>query len=243
VSQQEHFARLAPRYDELRRPPRDSPLGEAIARLGQLGGKRVLEIGCGTGNELARLADRHGCTVAGVDPSPAMLERAREKLPEALLRLGTAEELPFAEAEFDGAVMVSVVHHVDRPRALPEARRVVTDGARFVSADMHPDAFCDWWAAPFFPSSVELERERLPHPEEMVRELEEAGFGAAWWRSLPVHRRFSRDVGLTRLRGGAYSTLARLPEAEFQAGLERAKRELPEVIEYVLGWAIVVGER
>jgi SAM-dependent methyltransferase len=180
--------------------------------------------------------------VTGIDPSPEMLERARRKLPGADLRLAIAEELPFADGSFEGATMVSVVHHVERSRALPEARRVLAAGARLVSADMHPDGLGNWWAARFFPSLPDRERERFPPPETLADELASSGFSSAWWRSLPIPRRFTREQGLERLRGRAYSTLDRLSEDEYRAGLERAERELPEVVEYVLEWAIVVGE-
>jgi ubiquinone/menaquinone biosynthesis C-methylase UbiE len=243
VSQQEHFARVASRYDQLRPPPSASPLAEAIAREGILAGKRVLDVGCGTGNGMVALAADFGCRVAGVDPSPEMLERARLKLPGAQLSVGTAEDLPFADGAFEGATMVSVVHHLDRGRAFPEIHRVLAAGSRFVTADMHPDAFSDWWAAPFFPSGVGRQRNRFPHPEDAVAELRAAGFASSWWLPLPITRRFSREEGLERLRGRAYSTLDLLTEDEYRAGLERAERELPGVIEYILGWAIVVAER
>ena len=202
----------------------------------------MLDIGCGTGSGMLALATRYGCRMTGVDPSPDMLERARAKLPGAELRIATAEQLPFADATFEGATMVSVIHHVDRSRALPEVRRVLVDGARLVSADMHPDGLAGWWAARFFPSLVGLELERFPDPETVAGELGEAGFSSASWRPLPTPRRFRREEGLARLRGRAYSALERLSEDEFRAGLERAERDLPEVVEYTLEWALVTGE-
>jgi ubiquinone/menaquinone biosynthesis C-methylase UbiE len=244
MSQLEHFGRLASRYDELRPPPAAQyPLVDVIAHEGRLAGRHVLDIGCGTANGMIALRDQHGCRVTGVDPSPAMLDQACAKLPDSDLRLGTAEDLPFDDESFDGATMISVVHHTDRARAMPEARRVLSPGSRFVSADMHPDGFQRWWAARFFPSLVELERERFPAPEALVEELRWAGFTSAWWRLLPVERRFSREEGLARLRGRAYSTLDLLEESEYRTGIARAERELPERIEYTLEWAIVVGER
>jgi ubiquinone/menaquinone biosynthesis C-methylase UbiE len=242
MSQQAHFARLAASYDRLRPVPAETPLGDALVAEGRLAGKHVLDIGCGTGSGMVTLAERHGCRVTGVDPSAEMLAQARSKLPDADLRLATAEELPFPDGSFEGATMVSVIHHVDASRALPQARRVLVDGARFASADMHPDGFAAWWAARFFPSLVELERERFPRPETLLCQLDAAGFSSAWWLPLPTPRRFTREEGLARLRGRAYSTLDRLTDEELQAGLERAERDLPDVVEYVLEWALVTGE-
>jgi ubiquinone/menaquinone biosynthesis C-methylase UbiE len=243
VSQREFFGGLAARYDELRPASTDGALGDAIVREGDFAGKSILDVGCGTGRDLVPLRERAGCRVAGVDPSPEMLEQARAKLPACDLRLGTAEKLPFADAIFEGAQMVNLAHHVDPPAAFSEARRVLVDGARLVSANMHPDGSRSWWAARFFPSCVELERRRFPHPEALVAELQAAGFRSSWWLPLPLPRRFSRAEGLSRLRGRAYSTLDLLEEDEYRAGVAFAERELPPIVEYVLEWSIVVGER
>ena len=48
-------------------------------REGDLRGRRVLDVGCGTGRLVSRLVERYGCKVWGVDPEPEMVEVAREK--------------------------------------------------------------------------------------------------------------------------------------------------------------------
>jgi ubiquinone/menaquinone biosynthesis C-methylase UbiE len=130
MSQVEHFDEVAERYDALRVPPGLTILHDTLVREGKLAGTRVLDIGCGTGAALAVLAERFDCTVSGVDPSTGMLEQSRRKLPDADLRQGVAEELPFPDEAFDAALMMTVVQHVDRRRAFPETRRVLADGGR-----------------------------------------------------------------------------------------------------------------
>jgi SAM-dependent methyltransferase len=81
----------------------------------------VLDVGCGTGRTAAALAERYGAKVWGVDPSEEMLAVARQKVPASVgLKAGSAEDLPFRDGWFERAVMVLVVHHVDRGRALPD---------------------------------------------------------------------------------------------------------------------------
>jgi ubiquinone/menaquinone biosynthesis C-methylase UbiE len=88
-------------------------------------GERLLDVGCGTGDHLA-LFRAKGCAVSGIDPSPPMLARAREKLgSRADLRLGTAEDLPFSDNEFDVVTLVtSLEFTADPERAVAEAIRV-----------------------------------------------------------------------------------------------------------------------
>ena len=73
------FSRLAPRYDELRNTGKFwGELVEEVVREGDLKGRRVLDVGCGTGKWATVLAERYGCKVWGVDPSPEMIEVARD---------------------------------------------------------------------------------------------------------------------------------------------------------------------
>jgi SAM-dependent methyltransferase len=105
---------------------------EAISRVGLSEGKRVLEVGCGTGVFLRAAADR-GAEVYGLDASAALLELARARVPEADLRLGDFESLPYADDLFDVvAGFNSFFFAVDLVGALREAGRVAKPGAPVV---------------------------------------------------------------------------------------------------------------
>src|SRR3954466_9026492 len=72
------------------------PLFEAVLdAAGVTDGTRLLDVGCGSGLAL-QLARGRGAIVSGVDISPALLELARERLPDADLREADMESLPFA---------------------------------------------------------------------------------------------------------------------------------------------------
>ena len=95
MSQTEHFDRIASRYDELRAPRDLTPVQELLAQEGELTGKRVLDIGCGTGSTLELLALHYAVQAAGVDPSEEMLRVARAKLSgTAELRHGAPSGFP-----------------------------------------------------------------------------------------------------------------------------------------------------
>src|SRR5437667_9840642 len=97
------FARLAERYDELRNTGEFWPeLVERVVEEADLRGRRVLDVGAGTGKWATVLAERYGCKVWGVEASPEMLAVARKRVPSPVgLRAGRAEELPFKEGWFE----------------------------------------------------------------------------------------------------------------------------------------------
>ncbi|WP_375463092.1 class I SAM-dependent methyltransferase [uncultured Methylobacterium sp.] len=97
-----------------------------------LGGRHLLDIGCGPGAMAAALAAQ-GARVTGIDPGAAAITAARARVPEARFAIGSAEALPFTDAAFDGAVILNALHHVPDPRAaLAEAARVVRPGCPVV---------------------------------------------------------------------------------------------------------------
>ena len=88
-------------------------------------GERVLDIGCGFGDHLLFL-NQLGLDISGVDASPYMLSRAKERLGHRCsLRKGKAEDLPFDDNEFDLSIMINTLEFLDDPlQALREAGRV-----------------------------------------------------------------------------------------------------------------------
>jgi ubiquinone/menaquinone biosynthesis C-methylase UbiE len=209
---------------------------------GDLPGRRVIDVGCGTGALAAALAER-GARVWGVDPSEEMLAVAREAVGKRVgLKLGRAEELPFKDAWFERAVMRLVVHLVDRSQALPELLRVLAPGGRAAIATFTQGHFEWYWLTSAFPEVGEIDRRRFPPPETLEAELVEAGFAAARTTTLKQRRTIARDDALERIRGRYISTLRLLDEETYAAGLARAERELPEQIDSLLEWALVTAE-
>jgi len=205
-------------------------------REGDLTGRRVLEVGCGTGRFLAALAGR--AKAWGVDPSPEMLEVARGRVHGAGLKLGSAEELPFKDGWFERAAMWLVVHLVDRPRAFAELHRVLAPGGRLVIATFDPSYFDDFWLNHYFPSLKEADLARFPAASDLESELPAAGLEAPRFVRLGQRGRLARESALDRIRGKHIGTFDLISDAEYTAGLERAERELPEHIDYSVEWLL-----
>ncbi len=235
------FGRLAPLYDELR--PADANWWELFALLvaeGDLRGRRVLDVGCGTGRLAAALAEREGCKVWGVDPSAEMLEVARGRVPENVgLKQGLAEELPFKDGWFERSVTQLSLHLWDRPRAFAELRRVVT--GRAVLATFDPAHFPGFWLNAFFPSIERIDLARFPDGETLECELRAAGFAEARLVRLDQRAEISREEALAKIHGRHISTFDLLGEDELAEGTARAERELPERVAYGLEWLVAVA--
>jgi trans-aconitate methyltransferase len=87
--------------------------GQALVDLlAPQAGERILDLGCGTGDITAAMAER-GAQVVGVDASPAMIASARERFPGQDFRVADAAALTF-EAEFDAVFSHAVLHWVAR---------------------------------------------------------------------------------------------------------------------------------
>jgi SAM-dependent methyltransferase len=113
----------------------NQPLFQAVLDAAGVGpGTRVLDVGCGSALTLV-LAARRGATPSGLDISPGLLGIARERLPQADLREGDMESLPFGDAAFDAVTGVNAFQFAGDPRrALREAARVVRPGGRVVAS-------------------------------------------------------------------------------------------------------------
>jgi SAM-dependent methyltransferase len=100
--------------------------------MAQPAAQRVLDVGCASGWFELLCAGRLASDLFGIDVGTAMLEQAKRNAPHARYTAGSVLALPFADAEFDGAVMFEVIEHVPKDaeaQALREVRRVLKPGS------------------------------------------------------------------------------------------------------------------
>ncbi|WP_157962003.1 class I SAM-dependent methyltransferase [Acuticoccus kandeliae] len=103
-----------------------------LAAAGDLAGKSVLDVCCGTG-DLAIALTEAGADVTAVDFVLPMAAMARDKASDAHIAVGDGEALPFAASKFDVVTCSFGLWHMPTPElALAEARRVLKPGGLYL---------------------------------------------------------------------------------------------------------------
>ncbi len=127
-------------------------IAKARSRIVPRAQGRVLELGCGGGINLDHYDRSRITALAGVDPSPQLLDTARGKAQahgfDADFRAGYAESLPFADAAFETVLTTFTLCSVRDPQAvLREMRRVLAPGGTilFLEHGAAPDAAPARW--------------------------------------------------------------------------------------------------
>ncbi|MFF8602338.1 methyltransferase domain-containing protein [Streptomyces sp. NPDC015232] len=169
---------LLDRFDDL--PPARRLRSATYQLLGAEPGSRVLDAGCGTGRAVAELTAL-GVRAEGVDLDPEALTAARARHPGLVLHRGSATELPFADASFDGYRADKLYHALAAPeQAAAEAHRVLVPGGRAVLVGQDWDALIlDSDAPELTRRLVHARADRVPSPRAARRYrtlLLDAGF-------------------------------------------------------------------
>ena len=110
-------------------------LDDVIDLLEATTGDNILDLGCGTGNLLVRMAAASDISLTGVDYDEHMLSRAREKCPKSteLVRTNINDVLPWADSSFNKIACVNALYTFHNPaNSLREAARLLRPGGTIV---------------------------------------------------------------------------------------------------------------
>jgi SAM-dependent methyltransferase len=164
--------------DRYLNPPANTPfpLEYAFHLLGDVRGKCVLDLGCGSGETLIPLVHR-GANATGMDLSPDLITITKRRLSEtgveARAEVGSAYETGFADGSFDVVFCMSLIHHLDIPIVREEMRRILKPGGYIVLKE--PIRFSKGYdfLRSVFPSHEDISDFEHPLTREEFSEIQE----------------------------------------------------------------------
>ena len=203
---------IAGSYDATRRA--DSYITERIAHhLPLRDGKKYLDVACGTGNYTTALAARRGDWV-GIDLSSRMVRLAHQKTPSGNWFIGRAENLPFADHTFSGAVCVLALHHFAKAKPIFREVHRVLDRGNLVVFTADPDQMRGYWLNEYFPEVMRRSIDQMPDIDEVKEDLRQAGFATIETELYEIRH----DLEDMFLYGGKHSPRLYLDE-RFRGGI------------------------
>ena len=221
---------IAHLYDERERDHGvDRHLLELLDARGPSAPLRVLDVGCGTGKQLAANRDRfEHLTLIGVDRSSGMLAVARRRCPGVRWVHGDAQSLPLGSGTIDYSVnQYSYPHIPDKPAFFAEVFRVLRRGGRFVLTNIDPWSMRDWLTYRFFPEAWPVDERDFLRVEVLEDLLRSAGFAAVSTTARAQASDESLRRFLHRVSGRhAMSQLMAIPDAAYERGLARIRARL-----------------
>ena len=178
------FDERAPRYEDGWLGRLHHEIAERCADLAlrcEPAPQRILDVGCGTGYLLRRLAVRApgARELVGIDAAPTMIEVAEAAADDGRLRfsVGVAERLPFPEGTFDLVVSTtSFDHWADQAAGVAECARVLAPGGHLVMADQ--------FSALLLPTIFGERRRKARTKGRASRILIAAGLRSPQWHNL-----------------------------------------------------------
>lgn len=191
----------------------ESWVESAFAALGDVRGRRTLDLGCGHGMAAVVLA-RRGARVTACDLSPGYLREVQARAAANGVALDlvscAGEALPFADASFDLIWGHAVLHHLDLGQAAGQLRRVLAPGGRAVFCEPWGENRCLAWA-----------RRLLPYPGKH-RTADEAPL------RLPDLTRLRRVFPRVAVTGHQLTAMAArlLPSKPLRRGLHRLDEQI-----------------
>ncbi len=207
------------------------PDAELLAFAGERLDLAILDIGCGTGNQL--IANRTALPQAwcvGLDRSIGMLREARRKVRQIAWVQADGAALPFAASGFDFVCSQFAFHHIgDKAGMLREVFCVLRPGGKFVLHNSCPHQSGDWLYYEYFPEARVVDLRDFWPADAIVESMNRAGFieVEAAYRHVHWEQDIAAWLDIVRRRDTC-SQLQTISDSAYEAGVERLQREIAD---------------
>jgi ubiquinone/menaquinone biosynthesis C-methylase UbiE len=189
---------------------------------------RVLDLGCGTGIYL-HIQTRHQPTSVvwyGLDLSPEMIDKARNKINGVHWILGNAEWLPFADDQFDYISVNFAFHHFENKlKVCDETKRILRKDGMVKMVNIIPERIPNWWVYRLFPETYVEDGKRFWNEDKIQYEFSKRNFTTDFRYVAITDKKRLSDL-LPDIRRRDTSELANLNDALYHKRLNELERKL-----------------
>ncbi len=203
---------------------------------------RVLDIGCGTGNNTLLFTRISKLNVIGLDLSLGMLTEARSKTREMSFIHAPADRIPILTDSFEFIFMTEVIHHLPDVRAtLEEIFRILKQEGKMCIVTQSHEQIADRMTSRFFPDTIAIDQARYPSIPFLECELNEVGFSQVhtdYYTFAPVQLG-AKYLHTVEKRG--FSMLHKITDEAYAKGLANLRTSMKDgkPLDYSAGYSFV----
>jgi ubiquinone/menaquinone biosynthesis C-methylase UbiE len=221
-SAQVDYTGISKIYDSYRSYPDD--LIKRFIELGNISqGKKVLDLGCGTGNIARQIKNNIDAYLVGLDVSLEMLKVASSKSLQVVRADLDNRQLPFLDSSFDTVIGAYVIHQIKNLNfLLSECYRLLQGGALILLTSSHRQIEEQHpIIREFFPSYVDIDKSRFPDIGRIDSLLGSLGFKDIKHQEVTVSNIPIDYEYLQKVKNKYVSTYQLIPENEFESGIAK----------------------
>ncbi|MCC0177873.1 methyltransferase domain-containing protein [Waterburya agarophytonicola K14] len=197
-------------------------------------GKKIADVGAGTGNYSKAIAQR-GYEIVAIEPNQRMQAQAQPHNKVSWIT-SAAESIPLPDDTVDGAIIMLALHHFQNiSEAIREIDRITTAGKITIFA-FEQSKIPDFWLTDYFPYFIQDTLKTFPNTQEIAQIIKQIThkkveilpfllppdlsdlFAAAGWQKPEIYLDSSVRQGI--------STFSKIPDQELESGVNRLATDL-----------------
>jgi ubiquinone/menaquinone biosynthesis C-methylase UbiE len=217
-----NYTDISKTYDDYRSYPEN--LIKKIISLGKISlEKKVLDLGCGTGDVASQVGKIIRADVIGVDASFAMLKVAKGKSLKVICADIDNQQLPFRDGSFDTVIVAYVIHQIKNLTfLLSECCRVLRYGVLVLLTSSHKQIENQHPVIKdFFPSYIDIDKGRFPDIHQIDYLLDSLGLKDIKHKEMIVENIPIDYDYLQKVKNKYVSTYCLIPQSEFDNGVKQ----------------------
>jgi ubiquinone/menaquinone biosynthesis C-methylase UbiE len=198
----------------------------------------VLDLGSGTGNIAFKLKKLSNTNIFCTDISFEMLKKAYDKSLISICADANNHYLPFKNNSLDVIIGVYIIHHISNLKNLfMECHRILKNGTLiFLTSSHNQIEYYHPISKQFFPSCVDIEKNRFPDIDQITQLLRSVGFDKIIIDEVVIEiSKIDKDY-LKKVKSKYVSTYYLIPKNEFDNGLKKIEYLIRNKINKMIEW-------